>query len=179
MGAIGGFLLAVFVAKSTRPNHILAIIIRSFATILRSIPLVAWAMIFLFSFGQSSLTGLLAIFIESLGFFIRAFSEAVDETAGSSIEALRASGASWSQTMAQSVLPSVTPQLISWTMYLIETNIRNATLVGILTGTGIGFTFNLYYGTFRYEPAALTVIMIILVVLLIEAISNKIRSAML
>lgn len=173
--AVLAFALALFSSRTTRLNPFAALVVRALGTFLRSIPVAAWAMIFLFSFGQSALTGFLAIFMETLGFFLRAFIETVDETSESSVEALRASGASWLHTVSQAVLPSVVPQLVSWVLYMIETNIRSATLVGLLTGTGIGFAFDLYYKSMRYPPAGLVVLSIVVVVLVIEVVSNRIR----
>lgn len=175
IASVIAFFLAILVARSTRPNKTVALVVRGFATVFRTIPLAAWAMIFLLSFGQSPVTGLLAILAETLGFLVRAFSETIDETSGSSVEALKASGATWGHTMAQSVIPSAMPQFVSWMLYMIETNIRSATLVGLLTGTGIGFAFNLYYKSLRYPPAALVVLAIVVVVLIIERISNSVR----
>ena len=54
-----------------------------------------------------------------------------------------------------------------------------ATLVGILTGTGIGFIFNLYYRSFRYDAAGLVILIVALIVLIIELVSNKIRKELL
>ena len=99
--------------------------------------------------------------------------------AESSVEALHASGASWLQTVAQAVFPSVLPQMTSWMLYMLETNIRDATLVGILTGTGIGFLFDLYYKSMNYSAAALVVIGIIIVVIAIETTSNALRKVIL
>jgi len=58
---------------------------------------------------------------------------------------------------------------------MIETNIRSSTLVGMLTGTGIGNLFNIYYKFFDYHSASLVVIMIVIVILIIEAASNHVR----
>ena len=58
---------------------------------------------------------------------------------------------------------------------MIETNIRDATLIGILTGTGIGFVFDVYYKSFRYDIAGLVLLSIILVVIACELISNFVR----
>jgi phosphonate transport system permease protein len=136
-------------------------------------------MIFLLSFGQNVLTGLLSLFIGTVGYLTRAYAEAIDETAESSVEALRASGASWLQTVAQAVFPSVLPQMTSWVLYMLETNIRDATLVGILTGTGIGFLFDIYYKSMNYSAAALVVLGIIIVVIAIESTSNALRKVIL
>ncbi len=169
------FILALLGAVPTRPNPVVAGIIRLIASFFRNIPVVAWALILIFSFGQSLLTGFLAIFIESFGFLVRSFIEVIDETSKSSVDALRATGARYSHTIFQAVVPSVKPMMLSWMLYMVETNIRSATLVGMLTGSGIGFAFDLYYKNFNYAGAALVIISIIVVVLLIETISNIIR----
>jgi phosphonate transport system permease protein len=173
--AVLAFLFALMGSRTTRPHPAISAAVRLLASIFRNIPIAAWAMIFLFSFGQSSFTGFLAIFIETFGFLIRAFIETIDERAGSSVEALSSSGATWSHTVAQSVLPEILPQIVSWMLYMVETNIRSATLVGILTGTGIGFAFNLYYKSMNYPASSMVILLIVLTVLSIEAISNHVR----
>ena len=65
--------------------------------------------------------------------------------------------------------------MISWVLFMIDTNIRDATLVGLLTGTGIGFSFDLYYKSFNFHAASLVVILIVITVIIIEMISNNIR----
>ena len=62
---------------------------------------------------------------------------------------------------------------------MIETNIRSSTLIGILTGTGIGFIFDLYYKNMNYAVASLVVISIIIAVFIIEFISNSVRRVIL
>lgn len=62
---------------------------------------------------------------------------------------------------------------------MVETNIRSATLVGILTGTGIGFLFDLYYKSLNYNVASLVVITIVAAILIIEFISNYVRRVIL
>ncbi len=169
------FALAIMGSRTTRVHPFFSFFARFVASVFRNIPVVAWAMIFLLSFGQSSLTGFLAIFIESFGFLTRAFIESIDETSSSSVEALRAAGATYNQTVFQAVLPSFLPQMVSWILYMIETNIRSATLVGILTGSGIGFAFDLYYKSLNYTSASLVVMTIVAVVLALESISNYVR----
>jgi phosphonate transport system permease protein len=62
---------------------------------------------------------------------------------------------------------------------MVETNIRDATLVGILTGTGIGFLFDVYYKSMNYSSAALVVIGVVIVVIAIETASNALRKIIL
>jgi len=58
---------------------------------------------------------------------------------------------------------------------MLETNIRSSTLIGLLTGTGIGYTFSMYYKSMNYSAASLVVISIVLAVFVIEFISNYVR----
>jgi phosphonate transport system permease protein len=175
LAAVIALVLAMLASRTTRFHPVVSGIVRLIASLCRNIPVVAWAMIFLLSFGQNVLTGLLALLIGTVGFLTRAYAETVDEMAESSVEALRSSGASWPQLIARAVIPSVMPQITSWMLYMVETNIRDATLVGILTGTGIGFLFEIYYKSLNYSAAALVVVGVIIVVIAIETASNALR----
>jgi phosphonate transport system permease protein len=166
---------AIMGANTTRVNTFISIICRGFGTIFRNIDVAAWALILLFSFGQSALTGWLALFFVSFGFLTRVFMETIDESSTDSVEALRATGAGYFAIIFQSVIPTCIPAMISWILFMIETNIRSATLIGILTGTGIGFSFNLYYKSLNYHAASLVVLAIIVAIFTIEIISNYVR----
>lgn len=166
-------------SKATRVNNFLSTFSRFIASAFRNIPDAVWAMIFLLSFGQNILTGYFALFFVSFGILTRAFIETIDESGIGVIEALEATGASYFQIIFQAVIPSAMSQMISWILYMIETNIRSSTLIGILTGTGIGFIFDLYYKSMKYNVAGLVILSIVLAVFMIEFISNKVRRGIL
>ena len=147
VAAVFAAMLAMIGSRTTRISSFLSVVARGLASVFRNIPLVAWAMILMLAFSQSLLTGYLALFFGSLGFLTRAFIETVDEASIHAVEALQATGASYSSIILQAVLPSSLPQMISWLLFMIDTNIRDATLIGLLTGTGVGFSFDLYYKT--------------------------------
>jgi len=173
--AVFSFFFAIMGSRTTRVNDKVALIPMTIASFFRNIPVAAWAMILLFSFGANDFTGFMALFFATFGFLTRVFMDTIDEVSASAVEALRASGATYSQVIANAVVPGALPQMISWVLFMIETNIRSAALVGLLTGTGIGFTFDLYFKNLQYPSAALVVIGIVLVVLGIEALSNYLR----
>jgi phosphonate transport system permease protein len=179
LAATTAFVLAILASRTTRPSAAAAVVVRGLASFCRNVPLVAWAMIFLLSFGQTVVTGVMALFIGTVGYLTRAFAETIDDVAESSVEALRASGAPWPAIVARAVVPSVLPQATSWILYMVETNIRDATLVGILTGTGIGFLFDLYYKSMNFQSAGLVIASIILAVIAIETTSNALRRSFL
>lgn len=175
VASVPALLFGVMGSKSTGINGVICTISRLIASAFRNIPDAVWAMIFLLSFGQNILTGFFALFFVSFGVLTRAFIETIDECSNGAIEALECTGASYSQIIFQAVIPSSLSQMISWVLYMIETNIRSSTLIGILTGTGIGFIFDMYYKTMDYSSAGLVVVSIILAVLFIEFISNTVR----
>ncbi|HLZ01994.1 MAG TPA: ABC transporter permease subunit [Bradyrhizobium sp.] len=179
VAAVFALILAMIGSRTTRINPLFSVVARGLASVLRNIPLVAWAMILMLAFSQSLLTGYLALFFGSLGFLTRAFIETIDEASIHAVEALQATGASYSSIILQAVLPSSLPQMVSWLLFMIDTNIRDATLVGLLTGTGVGFSFDVYYKSFHFHEASLVVIMIVVTIISIEMISNYVRRTVL
>jgi len=168
---------AILGAKPTAPAPYWRLVIRLGASLVRNIPVVAWSMILLFSFKQSDFTGFLALFFMTLGYLTRAFTETIEDLDPDKLSALRAVGATYTQCVFCGVLPEVATTLRSWLLYMIENNLRDATLVGILTGTGIGFLFNYYFKSFRYDAAGLIVLLIAILVIALELTSTKIRKA--
>lgn len=175
VAAVFAYLFAVLGSRSMGIGGPLSIIVRGIASLFRNIPVVAWAFILLFSFKQSEFTGFFALFLTSFGYLTRCFLESIDEVSEGAVEALRATGAGHLQIVAQAIVPLSITSVVSWVLYMIETNIRDATLIGILTGTGIGFVFDLYYKSFRYDIAGLVIVLIVVAVIACEAISNYVR----
>jgi len=161
--------------RTTNANPWIARIVRIIAAFFRNVPDVVWALLLLFTFGQNILTGFFALFFYTFGLLTRTFIETIDEVSSSCVEALRATGATSMQIVTQGIVPSVMSIIISWVLYMIETNIRASTLIGMLTATGIGFLFDTYYKRMEYGSASLVVIVIVITVITIELTSNKIR----
>ena len=179
IAALFAFFFSLMGSKTTCVNPTLAWTVRMFAAFFRNVPDIVWAMLLMFSFGQNVLTGFFALFFTTFGMLTRTFIETIDEVSADCIEALRASGASYMQTVFQGVVPSSISEIITWILFMIETNIRSSTLIGILTATGIGYLFELYYKRLDYGSASLVVLSIVLLVLVIELVTAKIRKVIL
>lgn len=177
--AVCAFFFALLGANITRVNGIVKRIVRTIAAFFRNVPDVVWAILLMFSFGQNILTGFFALFFTTFGLLTRAFIETIDEVSASCVEALTATGASYMQIIFQGVVPSAVSGLMTWILYMIETNIRSSTLIGMLTATGIGYAFDLYYKRLEYPTASLVVLTIVVLVIAIELLSNKIRKVIL
>jgi len=174
---IAAFFFSLLGTKTTKANPIVARAVRIFAAFFRNVPDVVWAILLLFTFGQNVLTGFFALFFSTFGMLTRIFIETIDEVSSTCVEALHATGATTLQVVFQGVVPSSMSVIISWVLYMIEINIRTSTLIGVLTATGIGALFNLYYRRMDYGSAGLVVMCIVILVLSIETVSNKIRKA--
>ena len=175
--AICAFFLCLLGTKVTKINPWIGRVVRIVAAFFRNVPDVVWAILLLFTFGQNILTGFFALFFYTFGTLTRTFIETVDEVGAACVEALRAAGATYLQTVFQGIVPSSLPLIVSWVLYMVETNIRNATLIGVLTATGIGALFDMYYKRMDFGSAGLVVILIVALIIAIEIISNKIRKA--
>ena len=147
---ICAFFFSLLGTRTTKINPWVARTVRIIAAFFRNVPDVVWAMLLLFSFGQNILTGFFALFFATFGMLTRTFIETIDEVCEDCIEALRATGATYLQTVFQGIIPYSMPEIVSWVLYMIETNVRNSTLIGVLTATGIGAMFDLYYKRMDY-----------------------------
>ena len=97
ISSIFALFLAIIGSNSTGINIFTKVITKVIASFFRNIPIVAWALILVFSFKQSQFTGFLALFLITFGYLTRAFSETIDDVAGDVIEALKSVGASYFQ----------------------------------------------------------------------------------
>lgn len=177
--AIFAFFFSLLGTRTTKTAPLIGSAVRIIAAFFRNAPDVVWAMILMFSFGQNILTGFLALFFTTFGMLTRAFIETIDEVSGSCVEALSATGAGYLQCVFQAIIPSSLPGIVSWVLYMIETNIRSSTLIGMLTATGIGYLFDMYYKSIQFPSAGLIVAFMAILVIAIEIISNKIRKVIL
>ncbi|MCL1829490.1 MAG: ABC transporter permease subunit [Oscillospiraceae bacterium] len=173
--AVVAFFFSLLSTRTTKIHPLTGRTVRIVAAFFRNVPDVVWAMLLLFSFGQNILTGFFALFFYSFGTLTRTFTETIDEVSAACVEALHATGATFLQTVFRGIIPSSMPQIVSWVLYMIETNIRNSTLIGVLTATGIGALFDLYYKRMDFGSAGLVVISVVVLVIAIEVTSNKIR----
>lgn len=179
IASVFSLFIAIIGSRETGVNAWTQIAAKIIASVFRNIPIVAWSIMLILSFRQSQFTGFLALFFTTFGHMTRAFMETIDETSSGTIEALEATGGSYFHIIFQGVIPTVSAQMISWLLYMIENNVRDATLVGILTGTGIGFQFDIFYKSFRYDAAGMVILVLMCVVIGIELVSNKVRRVIL
>jgi phosphonate transport system permease protein len=140
----------------------------------RAIKEIVFAILFVAAVGLGPFTGVMAAFIHNLGIISKLFSEAVEAIAPRPVEGIRSTGATRLQEIACGIIPQVLPLWSSLTLYRFETNVRSATVLGIVGAGGIGFTFYESFRAFQYDRAA-AVIVVVVAVTLIDILSARLR----
>ncbi|MFT0849712.1 phosphonate ABC transporter, permease protein PhnE [Achromobacter sp. F4_2707] len=140
----------------------------------RSINEMVFAMLFVVAVGLGPFAGVLALFVGTTGVLAKLFAEAVEAIDPGQVEGVRATGSSSLQEVIYGVIPQVLPLWISYALYRFESNVRSATVVGMVGAGGIGVT--LWEAIRGFQMAQTTAILIIIVaVSCIDIVSQRLR----
>jgi phosphonate transport system permease protein len=182
--ALAGTFLALLVAfpvgflaaRNTTPHPFVYRGVRTVLNFLRTIPDLALGLLFVAAVGLGAFAGTLALAIHTATVLGKLLSESVENIDEGVVEAIRATGAGYSQILSFAVLPQILPDLISFTLYRLETNIRAASVLGLIGAGGIGYLMNTSFRTFQYQEAAAIVIVLIALVVLVDYLSSRLRN---
>lgn len=141
----------------------------------RSINEMVFAMLFVVAVGLGPFAGVMALFIGTTGVLAKLFAEAVEAIETGPQEGVRASGASALQEVIFSVIPQVLPLWISYALYRFESNVRSATVVGMVGAGGIGVTLWEAIRGFQMAQTCAILIIIIAVVSALDILSQRLR----
>ena len=179
LAAFFGLLLAIPASKShaNDPAH-WRFLCRLVLNGLRSIPELVWAALILISAGLGPFAGTLALALHTTGVLGRLFSESIENAPQGAAQALRVQGVSESQVFLYATLPTIIPQLMSYTLYRWENNIRAAAILGVVGGGGLGQMLAFHMGLFQMQETSSVLIAIILLVVLVDTMSYIARRLM-
>jgi len=141
----------------------------------RAINELVFAVLFVVAVGLGPFAGVLALFIHNMGIISKLFSEAVEAIDPRPVEGIRATGATRLQEIVFGVVPQVAPLWISFALYRFETNVRSATVLGIVGAGGIGQILFESIRGFYYAETAAIIIIIVVTVSLIDILSQQLR----
>lgn len=175
IAAILAFFMSLFASEKISPLPRFAKYIRGIATFLRNIPALVWAFILFSSLGIGTSVGFIALCITSFAFMVRAFTETIEDVSSDCVESLQSVGAGFWQRVFQAVLPTCLSGFLSWFLYCIKVNIRASTIVGMVGGGGIGLTLFSYIKGFQYDVAFSIILLIAVMVIIVDQITNKLR----
>lgn len=141
----------------------------------RAINEMVFAMLFVVAVGLGPFAGVLALFVHTTGVLAKLFSEAVEAIDPHPAEAIRATGANKLEEILYGVIPQVLPLWISYSLYRFESNVRSATVVGMVGAGGIGVILWESMRGFNFQQTCAVMIVIILCVVVIDLISQHLR----
>lgn len=149
--------------------------VRRLMDILRAINEFVFAGLFVVAVGLGPFAGVMAIFVHTTGVLAKLFSETVEAIDPEPVEGIRATGATRLQEIVFGVMPQVLPMWISYTLYRLESNLRSATVVGLVGAGGIGQILFEYIRGFDYARTAAVTIVIVICVMTVDILSRQIR----
>ena len=142
---------------------------------LRSIPVVLLAFLFFYALGFGALPGVVAIAIHSMGMLGKLFAEEFEGVDSEVWEAMDSVGANWLQKVRYAVWPQVASQICSLTLFRVEMNLRDSTVLGFVGIVGLGKVIDNYRKALDWPSVCTMVIATILVVLVVDQVSYQIR----
>ena len=151
---------------------------RILLNMLRSIPELVWAALLLISAGLGPLAGTLALALHTTGVLGRLFAESIENASPGPAFALRARGVSEAKIFWYTILPQIVPQLVSYTLYRWENNIRAAAVLGVVGAGGLGQMLAFHMGLFQMQETSSILLAMLLMVALVDALSYASRRAM-
>ncbi|AHG00206.1 phosphate ABC transporter permease [Halostagnicola larsenii XH-48] len=143
---------------------------------IRAIPALVWALIYIPLGGVSAFTATIAVATDTVGNLGRLFTDELEEVEDGPIEAIRTTGAGRIQVIIFGMLSQVYTPFIAWTLYIFEINIRIAVGLGIIGAGGIGYVLNTQQRLFAYTNMMATIIVILVLIISVEIISQRTRS---
>lgn len=144
----------------------------------RAINEMVFAMLFIVAVGLGPFAGVLALWIHTTGILAKLFSEAVEAIDPQPVEGIRATGANAVEEILYGVIPQVLPLWISYSLYRFESNVRSASVVGMVGAGGIGVVLWEIIRGFQYAQTCAVMIMIVVTVGLIDLVSARIRKSL-
>ncbi len=144
----------------------------------RAINEMVFAMLFIVAVGLGPFAGVLALWVHTTGTLAKLFSEAVEAIDPQPVEGIRATGANALEEIVYGVIPQVMPLWVSYSLYRFESNVRSASVVGMVGAGGIGVILYEVIRSFQYAQTTAVMLIIIAFVTVIDLVSARIRKAL-
>jgi phosphonate transport system permease protein len=177
IATVVAFPVSFLAASNTTPHAVVRFVVRRCLDVIRSVDALIWALVFVGVVGLGPFAGILAIAVSDTGALGKLFSEAIESADERTRESVLASGGTGFLAVRFGLLPQVLPIIAGQILYFIESNVRSATIIGIVGAGGIGLQLSEQIRTYDFDQVAFAVIMILITVAAIDWISGKLRFA--
>lgn len=175
IGIVVSIPIALLATRGLIAGRAVNTVVRTLLGVVRAVPDLAWALVFVVAVGLGPFAGMLAIAVDTLGFTGRFFADDMENVDPGPAEALTATGARRIDIAAAAVIPGAMPAFVSTSLYALEKAVRSSTILGLVGAGGIGIELKVAFDLFDY-PTAMTVIgMIAVVVVAVEQLGGLLR----
>lgn len=175
IGAVLAIPIGILAANNVVANKAVRSFFRMLIVVVRGIPELILAIIFVVVSGLGAVAGTLALAVGAVGLLSKLVADSLEETDTDVQDALRTAGASEIQVFFGATLRQSAPAFIAHTMYLLDSNIRSATLLGVVGAGGIGFLLLNASRVNQFDVVTTILILMVAVVLAVEALSMWLR----
>jgi phosphonate transport system permease protein len=178
-GTIIAFAGCFLASRNLVASAMLRMTVRRVFELLRTVPDIVFAMVFVVAFGLGPLPGVLALTLHSAGTLGKLFTEVVESIDPRPIEGVAATGGGWLSRVRFGALPQVLSNFASYTLLRLEMNVRGATVIGFVGAGGIGEDLLIAIRKFYYQDVSAMLLMIVACVMLLDMASERLRHRLL
>ncbi|HPB91179.1 MAG TPA: phosphonate ABC transporter, permease protein PhnE [Rugosibacter sp.] len=171
--------LAYYAASNYSPNKLTYFLSRSSISLLRSVPELITALFLVLAFGFGPIAGVLALALHAAGFLGKFYAEDIENADRKPQQSLEAIGAGKLKTLWYGVLPQVIPQYVAYNLYILDRNVRMATVIGLVGAGGIGQELKGRFDMFQFGHVGTILVVIFITVLLLDQFSARTRKKLL
>jgi phosphonate transport system permease protein len=175
IGIVLSLPIAWLSARGVSPVPSLSFLLKGLVSFFRTVPDLVWALVFVATVGLGAVAGTMTIVADTIGFCGRFFSESMENADRRPQEALSATGAGRFQILLAVVIPDALPSLINAALFALEKSVRASVVLGLVGAGGIGQELQVAFDLFQYQKAATIIIVIFIVVLAMEFLTQRLR----
>lgn len=175
LASIMAFPCSLLAARNVMPYRIIYQTSRTVLGILRGIPPLLYALLFVSMVGLGPFAGVLALTFHCVGALGRFFAEAIENINPEVIDAAKATGANRPKVVIYAIVPELKILLLGYILYYFEYNFRTCTILGLVGAGGIGLLLVTSIHLFKYAEIATIMLAIIIIIALMDRISAAIR----
>ena len=176
VGCVVSLPFAIFASSNINRNKPVLFIVRIIVSVVRSLPVVVYAYLFVFIFGMGTFAGSLAIGVFTFGIVTKMLYENIETIDMGPFEAMQSFGATTLQSFWAACVPQILPQYLDNCLYCFELNVRQSSILGYVGAGGLGILITERISLRAYEDAGMIFLTIFAVVWTIDLMNDYIRS---
>jgi len=175
LGILISIPLGIFAAKNISPNAVLYNTSKELVNLLRAVPDIIYAIIFVTAVGIGPVAGIIALMFASAGLLGKFYAEAIESIDPKPVEAIEATGSHKLGVIRHAVFPQVFPLFMGYNFYVLDHNIRAAMALGLVGAGGLGIELFTQMRSFNYQKVSAIIIVMSIIITAIDRVSAYLR----